>query len=149
MSPAGEDPPGKKRPDFKVYRSRPKVSDRFRKPDLAGLRSERDKQRAGKAKGSGGRDRGDMRTYRAGGGRFDRFRREGGGSGNRRRWWKYALLAIAGWILISFIAFAISAQIQKGKLNDTGDVLSGGNNMLFGKGNVLVLGGDKRSSDPR
>jgi LCP family protein required for cell wall assembly len=142
MSPAGDDPPGK-RPDFKVYRSRPKVSDRLKKPDLAGLRSEREKQRSGAGKkGSDG-----MRTYRSGGGRFDRFRREGGGRPGGRRWLRWVLIAVGGWILISFLAFAISAQIQKGKLDDTGDVLSGGNNMIAGKGTILVLGGDQRSGD--
>jgi LCP family protein required for cell wall assembly len=145
MSPAGDDPPGK-RPDFKVYRSRPKVSDRLKKPDLDGLRSEREKRRADKGKkGPDG-----MRTYRAGGGRFDRFRphrERGGGGRGGRRWLRWVLIGVAGWILISFLAFAISAQIQKGKLDDTGNVLSGGNNMVFGKGTILVLGGDQRSGD--
>ncbi len=143
MSEQGDQPP-RKRPEYKVYKSRPKVSDRFRKPDIEGLRGEREKKRP--KDGKQGPD--GMRTYRSGGGggAFDRFRRSGGGrDGGGRPWWKWALIGAFGWILISLIAFAISAQIQKGKLDDTGDVLSGGNNMILGKGTILVLGGDQRS----
>src|SRR5262249_40587725 len=48
------------------------------------------------------------------------------------------------WLLLSFILFAISAQIQKGKLpNSAKDALSGGPAVLAGQ-NILILGGDRR-----
>ncbi|MFN2612687.1 MAG: LCP family protein [Solirubrobacterales bacterium] len=143
MSPQGEQPPRKKRPEYKVYRSRPKLPDRLRKDsDLEGLRSERQKKRA-----AGGD--GEMRRYRSGGGGIlQRFRRDGGrGGAGGRPWWRWALIGAGVWILISFLAFAISAQIQKTKLDDTGGTLNGGNSMIFGKGTILVLGGDQRGAD--
>jgi LCP family protein required for cell wall assembly len=112
----GEAPQAEDKPDYKVYKSRPSLRDRFRKPDLAGLRRER--------RSGGLRDR------------------VSGGRG--RRWLRWVLIAIAGWILISFIAFAVSAQIQKGKLPDSAkDALEGGPDLLAGQ-NILILGGDRR-----
>ncbi|MGZ5358878.1 MAG: LCP family protein, partial [Solirubrobacterales bacterium] len=108
------------RPDYRVYRSRPGLRDRMRKPDLAALRRER---------GAGG-----------GGGRGLRERVSGG----RRRWLRWVLVAVAGWILLSFVAFAVSAQIQKGKLDDSAKkALAGGPDLLAGQ-NILILGGDRR-----
>jgi LCP family protein required for cell wall assembly len=130
----------KGRPDYKVYRSRPKITDRFKKPDIAGLREEREKKRAKS-------DPGGMSTYRSRGGIggfTDRFRRTGKGEGGGRPWWKWALCAAGVWILISFISFAISAQIQKGKLSDEAkEALTGGPDVLAGQ-NILILGGDQR-----
>jgi LCP family protein required for cell wall assembly len=109
--------PGEK-PDYTVYRSRPGIRDRLRKPDLAGLRRGGD-----------------------GGGWRDRLR--GIGGGGRRRWLRWVLIAVAGWLLISFIAFALSSQIQKGKLSDSAkDELSPAPPLLGS--NVLILGGDRR-----
>ncbi|MCE3266152.1 MAG: cell envelope-related transcriptional attenuator [Solirubrobacterales bacterium] len=103
------------RPDYKVYKSRPGLRDRFRKPDLAALR----KQRRG----------GSLRDRAGGGG---------------RRWLRWILIAIGTWILISFVAFALSAQIQKGKLDDSAkQALEGGPDLLAGQ-NILILGGDRR-----
>jgi LCP family protein required for cell wall assembly len=107
------------RPDYKVYRSRPSLRDRMRKPDLAALRRER----------SGGKS---LR---------DRISGTGGG---RRRWLRWILVAVLGWVLLSFVAFAVSAQIQKGKLDDKAkDALAGGPDVLAGQ-NILILGGDRR-----
>jgi len=107
----------KDRPDYKVYRSRPSLRDRLRKPDLAGLRRARP--------GRGLRDR----------------LPPGGG---RRRWLRWALVGIAAWLLLSFITFAISAQVQKGKLDDEAkEALAGGPDVLAGQ-NILILGGDRR-----
>jgi LCP family protein required for cell wall assembly len=104
------------RPDYKVYKSRPSLRDRLRKPDLAGLRQQR----------------------RTGGLRGDK------GDGPKRHWLRWILIAIAGWILLSFIAFAVSAQIQKGKLDDSAkEALKGGPDLLAGQ-NILILGGDRR-----
>ena len=110
---------GSDKPEYKVYRSRPSLRDRFRKPDLGGIR------RAG----AGG-----------GGGLRDRLR---GGVGGRR-WLRWVLIAIAAWFALSFIAFAVSAQIQKGDLQDSAkDALEGGPDVLAGQ-NILILGGDRR-----
>jgi LCP family protein required for cell wall assembly len=107
------------KPDYKVYKSRPGFRDRFRKPDLAGLRQQR-----------------------RGGGLRDRVGGDGGGGG--RRWLRWILIGICGWLLLSFAAFAVSAQIQKGKLDDSAkDALEGGPDLLAGQ-NILILGGDRR-----
>jgi LCP family protein required for cell wall assembly len=117
--------PGKgkprERPPYRVYRSRPSLRDRFRKPDIKGIR------RAG---GRGG----------GGGGWRDRL---GGASGWKRWAIGFGIFAVC-WLLLSFILFAISAQIQKGKLpNSAKDALSGGPAVLAGQ-NILILGGDRR-----
>jgi LCP family protein required for cell wall assembly len=128
QKPASEEPPSAPRPpgdkpDYKVYKSRPGLRDRFGgKPDMEKLRAER--------RGPGG-----------GGGWRDRMR---GGSGGGRRWLRWILVAIVAWIAISFLAFAISAQIQKGELDDSAkDALEGGPDLLAGQ-NILILGGDRR-----
>jgi LCP family protein required for cell wall assembly len=109
---------GSDKPDYKVYRSHPSLRDRFRKPDLGGIR------RAG-----------------AGGGLRDRLRLGGGGG---RRWLRWVLIGIGAWFLLSFIAFAVSAQIQKGELQDSAkEALAGGPDVLAGQ-NILILGGDRR-----
>jgi LCP family protein required for cell wall assembly len=119
---AGEDEKGEK-PTYRVYRSRPSLLDRFRKPGLSGLRG------------------------RTGGGLRDRLSRIGGGG--RRRWLLWVLIAAAAWILISFVTFGISAQIQKGKLDDAAkEALAGGPDLLAGQ-NILILGGDRRGSTQR
>ena len=106
------------RPDYKVYKSRPGLRDRFRKPDLAGLRKQR----------------------RSGGLR-ERF---GKGDGEKRHWLRWVLIGVCGWLLLSFIVFAVSAQIQKGKLDDSAkEALKGGPDLLAGQ-NILILGGDRR-----
>jgi LCP family protein required for cell wall assembly len=136
MTPDDEQRP-KGRPDYKVYRSRPRLSDRLRKRDLGSLR----KQGAEK-------DGPEMRRYRSGGGGggFLRGLRRGGGGGGRRPWWKWVLYACGVWVLISILAFMISAQIQTGKLSDAAkNELSGGPALLAGQ-NILVLGGDQRSA---
>ena len=104
------------KPSYKVYRSRPSLRDRFGKPGLGGIR------RAGR--GAGIRDR-----LRGGGG---------------RRWVRWVLIGIAAWFALSFIAFAVSAQIQKGDLQDSAkEALEGGPDLLAGQ-NILILGGDRR-----
>lgn len=118
---ATEKAPSGEKPDYRVYRSRPSLRDRLgKKPDLASIR---------KDSGGGGGVRG----------RLSRF-----GGGGKWRWLRWALLGIAVWFLISFIAFAISAQNQKGKLDDSAkQALKGGPDLLAGQ-NILILGGDRR-----
>ena len=103
---------------YRVYRSRPSLRDRIRKPSLATLRSDA-----------------------AEGGLRGRLRRMVGG---KRPWLRWVLIAVVGWLLLSFITFAISAQIQKGKLPQSAkDALKGGPDVLLGQ-NILILGGDRR-----
>src|SRR5215218_7927333 len=111
------------RPPYRVYRSRPSLRDRIRKPSLSSLR------------GSAG-----------GGGFRDRFSRLVGG---KRPWLRWVLIVFFGWLLLSFITFGISAQIQKGKLPDSAkDALEGGPAVLAGQ-NILILGGDRRGKTQR
>jgi LCP family protein required for cell wall assembly len=108
---------------YRVYRSRPSLRDRIRKPSLASLKT---------AEGDGG--------WRG------RLRRLVGG---KRPWLRWVLIVVVGWLLLSFISFAISAQIQKGKLPQSAkDALKGGPDVLLGQ-NILILGGDRRGKTQR
>ena len=108
----------REKPPYRVYRSRPSLRDRFRKPSLEGLRAST-----------------------AEGGWRGRLKRMVGG---KRPWLRWVLIVAVGWLLLSFITFAISAQIQKGKLPQSAkDALKGGPDVLLGQ-NILILGGDRR-----
>src|SRR3954451_24218185 len=106
------------KPPYTVYRSRPSLRDRVRKPSMESIR-----------RGGG---RGGIRGF------FGRL------TGGRRPWLRWILIFAVGWLLLSFITFAISAQIQKGKLPQSAkDALKGGPAVLAGQ-NILILGGDRR-----
>lgn len=122
MPPAGEQPD---RPDYKVYRSRRSIFSRIRRPEMPKL----------------GRPRLPRRD-RDGGRGSDRPGIERTG---RRRWLRIALWAIAGWILLSAVVFAVSAQLQKSKLPDSAQEAIRWNPMLLTEGqNILVIGTDVR-----
>src|SRR5215204_561618 len=111
------------RPPYRVYRSRPSLRDRIRKPSLESIRR--------------GGDGGGIRGW------FSRL------TGGKRPWLRWILIIAVGWLLLSFIAFAISAQIQKGKLPQSAkDALEGGPDVLAGQ-NILILGGDRRGKTQR
>ena len=127
-----ESPPPEK-PDYKVYRSRRGLGGGgggVGKPDLSKLR--------GKTSG-----RGPI---------FSRKPKDpavpGGPEPERstgRKIAKWALIGAGVWILLSFVAFAISSQIQSGKLaDDVGDELSSNPLLLFSGQTILVLGTDAR-----
>jgi LCP family protein required for cell wall assembly len=116
-------------PDYKVYRSRRGVGSA--KPDLSSLRD--------KVKRSGGDGE---RTPRS-----PRPARSRSAPGSKRSWIKWVGIAIVGWLLISFIAFAVSATIQKSKLADTGGTLGGNPLMAAFPQNILVLGTDVRGEE--
>jgi LCP family protein required for cell wall assembly len=130
MPESGDKPDPPKRqdpPEYTVYKSRPRLADRIRKPDLSGLK----RKLPG---GGGGGDKPPKPLV----------------SPDERPWWRKALkwagLFALGWILLSFIAFAVSAQIQKGKLADgVGNVIDGNPFMLASPQTILVLGTDVRS----
>jgi LCP family protein required for cell wall assembly len=128
MPPENEGGPPE-RPDYKVYRSR--RGPRLGKPDLAGLRE--------KATSKGRKPRGEKAPGKPAGGKPERS--------TARKVLKWVGIAALGWILLSFLAFAISAQIQKSKLSDAAkDALDGGNPLMAAfPQTILVLGTDVRS----
>lgn len=115
------------RPDYKVYRSRPGLFSRLRSPDLSKLRD-----RSGR-KGEGG------------GGEEGRPPRITDTKPIWRRVLRWVGIFALGWILLSLILFAISAQIQKGKLADMGDTLHGNPFLSVSPQTILVIGTDIRS----
>jgi LCP family protein required for cell wall assembly len=133
MSP--DDPPGgPERPEYKVYRSRPGLLSRLRAPDLKSLRR---REAAGEkpppAEGRTARERGEP-------------------PGGPRPWtWRRVLkwvgIAALAWIVISIVAFAVSAAIQSGKLaGGVSDVLHGNPFLAVDPQTILVLGSDVRPS---
>ncbi len=127
-------------PDYKVYRSRKGPLSRLKSPDLSRLR--------GGPKPPGKRPPREPREPRGGGGRSPgRVRRQrGGGSGiNGRRVAKWVGLAVLGWILLSLVAFGVSAQLQSFKLDgEAKDALHGNPMLLASAQTILVIGTDAR-----
>jgi LCP family protein required for cell wall assembly len=132
MADKGEQqPPGP--PDYKVYRSRKGLLSRLRTPDLSRLR-----ERSPRSPG---------RLWRR------RERAEKGLPTPSRRWsarrvLKWIGLAALGWVLLSFLAFAVSAQIQAFKLADGAKAVLHGDPFLLPKAQtILVIGTDARPPD--
>jgi LCP family protein required for cell wall assembly len=126
VSAAGEQPP--ERPDYKVYKSRPGLLSRLRAPDLSKLR-ERARRK--------GPDRGGPKKEK-----------EKAPPGERpvwRRVLKWVGIAALVWIVISFVAFEVSSQIQRWKLTDMGDTLHGNPFLAVSPQTILVIGTDIRS----
>ena len=123
MPPADEGGPPE-RPEYKVYRSR--RGPKFGKPDLAGLRDKIPGRKSGDGQPKPPRAPGETSTA--------------------RRVLKWVGIAALVWIGLSILAFAISAQIQKGKLADGATESLSGNPLLAAiPQNILVLGTDARS----
>ena len=131
MSPDGEQRPPEPpeyEPEYKVYRSRRGLFSRLKGADLSGLR-----------------DRAKLPSWRR------RERDEPGvpppqrGRVTPRRVVKWVALAALGWILLSLLAFAVSAQIQSFKLSaEAGKALHGNPFLLPSAQTILVLGTDAR-----
>jgi LCP family protein required for cell wall assembly len=125
MSSNGEQQPSEA-PEYKVYRSRKGLLSRLRSADLTSLRE---------------RAKGGLKLPRRGG-------REGGPPAEhstRRLVLKWIGIVAGGWILLSIIAFLISAQLQSTKLDDRADaVLSGSPFLLTSPQTILVIGTDAR-----
>jgi LCP family protein required for cell wall assembly len=127
-------------PEYNVYRSRKGFFSRLRSPDLSRLR-----------KGSGGEAEKPGRDREGGRGRRERRgRRSRPGGITPRRVLKWVALAALGWILLSFLAFAVSAQIQSFKLSgEAKDALHGNPLLLPSAQTILVLGTDARPPDSK
>jgi LCP family protein required for cell wall assembly len=116
-------------PEYTVYRSRKGLLSRLRSPDVSSLR-----QRA-------------RRSYR-------RLGRGGPKAEDQkptapkplvRRALKWIGIAAAAWILISFLAFAVSAQLQEMKLaGGAKSVLHGNPFLLVNPQTILMIGTDAR-----
>ena len=134
MSPDGEQRPPEPpeyEPEYKVYRSRRGLFSRLKGADLSGLRD--------RARLPSKRPRREREPRRPGAPRAP-F--------NVRRVLKWVGLAALGWILISFIAFGISAQLQSFKLSgEAKDALHGNPLLLPSAQTILVLGTDARPPD--
>ncbi len=131
MTPDGEQrppEPPRNEPEYNVYRSRRGLFSRLRSADLSGLS-----------------DRARLPSWRR------RKREEPGtrpperGRVTPRRVLKWVALAALGWILLSFLAFAVSAQLQSFKLSgEAGKALHGNPFLLPSAQTILVLGTDAR-----
>jgi LCP family protein required for cell wall assembly len=120
-------------PDYKVYRSRKSLSSRLRSPDLSGLRE--------RAKLPGKRPKRDPEDGRG----SDRQRGKPRSGVTPKRVFKWIGLAALGWILLSFVAFGVSAQIQSFKLSgEAKEALHGNPFLLPSAQTILVLGTDAR-----
>jgi len=59
---------------------------------------------------------------------------------------RWIALAVAGWLLLSFVLFVVSAQLEGGVSSEAEAALSGNGNFFSGA-TVLVLGSDERKGD--
>jgi LCP family protein required for cell wall assembly len=127
-------------PDYKVYRSRPKLFKGREDRVAEGLQELRDEApHVPRQPGA----KPEYTTHRRR--RLPRPRMPKIGSITGRRVLKWVLAAIGGWILLSVLLFLISAQINsKGVSNAAESALSGGSFPLVEPTTILVLGSDAR-----
>ena len=126
------------RPEYKVYRSGPRLfrRDRAGTGRLAGLR------------GGGGDGAGsppEYQVHRAG-------RPSASGTPRRRprvrRLLRYGLLAAVAWCLVSLVVFLVSAQIQSAQIPDAARAaLNESGFTLDSPNNILILGSDARTKE--
>ncbi len=130
MSSDGEQQPPKL-PEYKVYRSRRGLFRGFRKPDLSDI-----------GKGRGPQLPKLPRRSRSGN------ERQRGERALGKTVLKWVGLAALAWIFLSFLAFAISAQLQAFKLSGEAKSTLHGNPLLLPQAQtILVLGTDARPPD--
>lgn len=127
-------------PDYKVYRSRKGFLSRLRSPDLSRLRG--GSKPPGKKPPRGPGDPGDGERSP---GRKRRERTPGRGGVTPKRVLKWVGFAALGWILLSLLAFGVSAQLQSFKLSgEAKDTLHGNPFLLVSPQTILVIGTDAR-----
>ena len=118
-------------PEYKVYRSRRGPSSWFRAPDLSKLRE--------RARGRGG-DKPDAAPPQLPG--------EKPKKPLARRILKWVAIVAGAWLLLSFVAFAVSSQLQKWKLDDAASKVLDPSAFLLGSPQtILVIGTDARTAD--
>ncbi len=123
-----------KQPEYTVYRSRRGLLPRLRAPDVSSLRDRA--RRSYRRIGRGGPKVEDQRPTAA--------------RPLLRRALRWIGIAAGAWVLISFLAFAVSAQLQKMKLADGAKgVLSGNPFLLVKPQTILVIGTDARPTDTK
>jgi LCP family protein required for cell wall assembly len=109
-------------PEYNVYRSRKRLRDRLSAGGSNPLQA--------------------LRRRRDGGERPPGEPKKPGGI-TPRRVIKWVVLVVLAWMLVSIVAFFVSAQVNGGVDDRTKAALSGGGSVLTGS-NVLVLGSDER-----
>ncbi len=115
-APQGDDP------GYRVYRSKRNPLAKLRGAELGSVR---EKLRRGDGSGGPDREPGEKPTWR-----------------KVARW---VLIAAGAWFLLSVVLFAVSAEIQKSKLNGDAEDLLGGNPFLAASPQtILVMGTDVR-----
>jgi LCP family protein required for cell wall assembly len=115
------------RPEYRVYRSRPRLSDRLRPSGSSPLDALRRRRPAPSVRPPGAPPRGRPRL---------------------RRFLKWAAIAIVGWVLLSIVVFLVSAQTAPGVSDSAKNALSSGGTLLTGS-TILVLGSDQRAPGTR
>jgi LCP family protein required for cell wall assembly len=119
-------------PEYTVYRSRRGIFSRLRTTDVSGLRERA--RRSYRRLGRGGPKSEDLPSTSP--------------RPLMRRALRWIAIAAGVWVLISFLAFAVSAQIQKWKLADGAkDALSGNPLLLVDPQTILMIGTDARPTD--
>jgi LCP family protein required for cell wall assembly len=136
------------KPDYKVYRSRPRL---LRRRDEGGGVAQRLRELRAPGDAPAPPD------YDVGrGGRGPRLpklpslrRRQAPGAPRKitpGRVVKWLLIALFGWIALSAVLFMVSAQMQRGELaSEVGEQLDPGPYPLTGANTILVLGSDERT----
>ncbi len=141
-------------PEYNVYRQRRGLLARLRGAELP----KRDKGEGSSGGDSGGRRPGRGSGGSGGGGwrspwkRDKRERRPGEKRApfNVRRVVKWVLIAVVAWIVVSFLSFAVSAEIQSFKLSgEAKDALHGNPLLLPSAQTILVMGTDARPPDTK
>lgn len=118
------------RPEYKVYKSRRGLFSRWRPPDTSGLR-----------------DRLTGSSKKPNESRPSKPKLPGAPKPLWRRVAKWTAIAAVGWVVLSIVLFAISAQVQSSKLAGGVDNLLHGNPFLaVNPQTLLVLGTDVRPS---
>ncbi|HVD86477.1 MAG TPA: LCP family protein [Solirubrobacterales bacterium] len=132
MTDDGEQRPSEP-PEYNVYRSRRGLFSRLKSADLSSLR-----------------DRAKLPSWRRRKGEEPPRPAAPRVPFNVKRVLKWIALAALGWILLSLLAFAVSAQIQSFKLSgEAGGTLHGNPFLLPSAQTILVLGTDARPPDTK
>jgi LCP family protein required for cell wall assembly len=121
-------------PEYTVYRSRRGLLSRLRSADISSLRERT--RRSYRRLGRGGPRGEDLPSTAP--------------RAMARRALKWVGIAAAVWVLISFLAFAVSAQLQEWKLADGAKSVLHGNAFLLAKPQtILMIGTDARPPDTK